>query len=319
MRTCLNQSEKSNSYQDLDPLFLYLKQIKKYSLLTSEEEVSLGKKMANIKKEIYNLNKRHKEDGIIDEDFRRKRKELRKREKQIKDVMITSNLRLVVSIAKKYRNSNLSLLDLINEGNIGLMKAVEKFDYTKGFRFSTYSTWWIKQVIVRSLADKGRSIRLPVHMVNEIKKCFEMSGIVMQEIGREPKPSELAEYMNISVEHLISLIGLSKDIGSLDVPVSSENITHLLDLISDENYIEPFEQVLHITVQEVFKRVFKGLEKREREILELRFGINNNVPHTLHEIGQKFNITRERVRQIQNRAIAKIRNTTSIQDLKTII
>lgn len=299
---------------DTDPLALYLKQISQYPLLTIEDEQQIGELIQNLRKELGELRRREQtelqEREKIEKEIRLLEEDLRIQ----KNRMINSNLRLVVSIAKKYQHRGLSLLDLIDEGNIGLIEAVERFDYTKGCRFSTYGTWWIRQAIIKSLADKGRVIRIPIHMLNTIKKCYFIAKNLTQELGRDPNNSELSEYMNISKEKVSVIMQLTQETASLDTTVDDDNLTRLSDLIRDDGNAEPFESVFHLTIQDTLTEVLKQLSEREMRIIQLRFGLDGEGPLTLEETGKLLGITRERVRQIQEKAIAKLRLFSRIQD-----
>jgi RNA polymerase primary sigma factor len=309
----LNQDEKvsANGY-DTDLLALYLKQIAHYPLLTVQEEKDLGEKIARKREELMVLRE------AIDEGDKAVNKRMVDEAEELfrlyKNKMINANLRLVVSIAKKFQHRGLSLLDLIDEGNIGLIEAVERFDYTKGCRFSTYGTWWIRQAIIKSLADKGRVIRIPIHMLNTIKKCYFVAKHLTQELGRDPDVHELSEYLEFPPEKIRDIMKLSQETASLDTTVDDDNMTTLADLIMDSNSEEPFERVFHLTLQDTLDEVLKQLSEREMKIIQLRFGLAGEGPFTLEETGKYLGITRERVRQIQEKAMKKLRNMSKIQD-----
>lgn len=301
--------KKSLKTGDTDPLALYLKQISKYPLLTVEDEQKIGEIIKNLRESLAGAStgRCRQEEKRLEDDLRRQ-----------KNRMINSNLRLVVSIAKKYQHRGLSLLDLIDEGNIGLIEAVERFDYTKGCRFSTYGTWWIRQAIIKSLADKGRVIRIPIHMLNTIKKCYFVAKHLTQELGRDPNSEELSEYMNIPANKVKDIMKLSQETASLDSTVDEENVTRLADLIRDEASAEPFDLVFHMTLQDTLGKVLRQLSEREKKIIQLRFGLDGEGPFTLEETGRMLGITRERVRQIQEKAMTKLRGITRIQDYHDI-
>lgn len=301
-----------------DPLALYLKQISRFPLLTVAQEQDIGEKIQTAKGEM-----RRMLEGIDVQNLDDEHKlPLRHKETlllALKNRMINANLRLVVSIAKKYQHRGLSLLDLIDEGNIGLIEAVERFDYTKGCRFSTYGTWWIRQAIIKSLADKGRVIRIPIHMLNTIKKCYFVAKHLTQELGRDPSNGELANYMNLSEDKIKEILKISQETASLDGTVDEESVTRLSDLIRDENVQEPFEDVFSLTLQDTLGNVLQQLSEREMRILQLRFGLGGEGPLTLEETGKMLGITRERVRQIQEKAITKLRGLKMIRELKEFV
>ncbi|TVR70189.1 MAG: sigma-70 family RNA polymerase sigma factor [Spirochaetaceae bacterium] len=296
---------------DSDPLAFYLKQISSYSLLTVKQEQAIGKKIQEIRATLRVL---REDESVPRSVVLRQEEELR----ACKSRMINANLRLVVSIAKKYQNRGLSLLDLIDEGNIGLIEAVERFDYTKGCRFSTYGTWWIRQAIIKSLADKGRVIRIPVHMLNTIKKCFFVAKHLTQELGRDPASDEVSRYMNVSPGRVQEINRLSQDTTSLDVTLDDDSYTRLADLIEDEQQIQPFDLAFHLTLQDTLEEVLAELNEREMRIIKLRFGLGGEGPYTLEETGRFLGITRERVRQIQEKAIEKLRENMVIQDYRNL-
>ena len=271
-----------------DPVRMYLKEIGRISLLSSEEEMDLSVRIAN-------------------------------GDEAAKNVLAESNLRLVVSIAKRYVGRGLLFLDLIQEGNIGLMKAVEKFDYGKGYKFSTYATWWIRQAITRALADQARTIRVPVHMVETINKMARVQRQMTLELNREPSDEELAEKMGISVEKVREVMKISQDPVSLDTPIGEEDDSHLGDFIKDERSMSPEEYATNEILKEEIQNVLMTLQEREREVLELRFGLVDGTSHTLEEVGKKFNVTRERIRQIEAKALRKLRHPSRAKKLKDFL
>lgn len=306
---------------DSDPLAFYLKQISEYRLLSVADEQSIGQHIQELRSEVTQLETSiatatevlsPEELGAV----RAKHVAASEQLRLYKSRMINSNLRLVVSIAKKYQHRGLSLLDLIDEGNIGLIEAVERFDYTRGCRFSTYGTWWIRQAIIKSLADKGRVIRIPVHMLNTIKKVYYVAKHLTQELGRDPANGEVGDYMNVTAERVQEIQRLSQDTTSLDVPLDEDSSTRLSDVIEDEQLTQPFDFVFNLTLQDTIEGVLDELNEREMRIIKLRFGLGGEGPYTLEETGQFLGITRERVRQIQEKALSKLRDNIVIQDLK---
>ena len=271
-----------------DPVRMYLKEIGRISLLSGEEELELSVRIAN-------------------------------GDEAAKNILAESNLRLVVSIAKRYVGRGLLFLDLIQEGNIGLMKAVEKFDYGKGYKFSTYATWWIRQAITRALADQARTIRVPVHMVETINKMARIQRQMTLELNREPSEEELAEKMGITVEKVREVMKISQDPVSLDTPIGEEDDSHLGDFIKDERSMSPEEYATNEILKEEIQNVLMTLQEREQEVLELRFGLVDGTSHTLEEVGKKFNVTRERIRQIEAKALRKLRHPSRAKKLKDFL
>lgn len=268
-----------------DPVHLYLKEIGNYPLLTMEEEVELAKRI---------------EEG----------------DEAAKQALAESNLRLVVSIAKRYVGRGLSFLDLIQEGNLGLIKAVDKFDYSKGFKFSTYATWWIRQAITRSIADQSRTIRIPVHMSEIINKTYRVSRTLLQELGREPTEQELADALDMTVEKIREVLKISSDPISLDIPIGEEEDSHLGDFIRDENILGPEESASYSILRDQISMLLDTLTEREQKVLILRFGLTDGRTRTLEEVGKEFNVTRERIRQIEAKALRKLRHPSRSKHLK---
>ena len=268
-----------------DPVRMYLKEIGKVPLLTAEEEIELAKRME-----------------LGDEEAKKR--------------LAEANLRLVVSIAKRYVGRGMLFLDLIQEGNLGLIKAVEKFDYRKGYKFSTYATWWIRQAITRAIADQARTIRIPVHMVETINKLIRVSRQLLQELGREPSPEEIAEKMEIPVERVREILKISQEPVSLETPIGEEEDSHLGDFIQDDNVPVPADAATFTLLKEQLEEVLSTLTEREQKVLILRFGLEDGRSRTLEEVGKEFNVTRERIRQIEAKALRKLRHPSRSRKLK---
>ena len=268
-----------------DPVRMYLKEIGKVPLLTPEEEIDLAKRME-----------------MGDESAKKR--------------LAEANLRLVVSIAKRYVGRGMQFLDLIQEGNLGLIKAVEKYDYSKGFKFSTYATWWIRQAITRSIADQARTIRIPVHMVETINRLIRISRQLLQELGREPLPEELAKKLDMPVDRVREIMKISQDPVSLETPIGEEEDSHLGDFIQDEHVQIPVDAATYTLLHEQLMEVLDTLTDREQKVLRLRFGLDDGRPRTLEEVGREFNVTRERIRQIEAKALRKLRHPSRSRKLK---
>ncbi len=295
-------------YDGTDPLAYYLKQISDYPLLSAREEHSLAMRISRLKGRIAELESAPRATGASEE-----LESLRAECREAKHRMVQANLRLVVSIAKRYQHQGLGLLDLIDEGNIGLLEAVDRFNYRKGCRFSTYGTWWIRQAIVKALADKGRVIRIPVHMLTHIRRCFSVSRQLTDELGRSPRVEEIAERLGCDPERVEEVSRFAQDAASLDVTVDDENSTRLSDLIEDDASLAPAESAYRDGVREHIQDALSVLTAREKHIIKLRFGIGSEGPYTLEETGERLGITRERVRQLQEKAIRKLRQLHTIR------
>ena len=268
-----------------DPVRMYLKEIGKVSLLTADEEIELAQRME-------------------------------KGDENAKKRLAEANLRLVVSIAKRYVGRGMLFLDLIQEGNLGLIKAVEKFDYRKGYKFSTYATWWIRQAITRAIADQARTIRIPVHMVETINKLIRVSRQLLQELGREPSPEEIAEELDMSVDRVREILKISQEPVSLETPIGEEEDSHLGDFIQDDNVPVPADAAAFTLLKEQLIEVLGTLTEREQKVLRLRFGLDDGRARTLEEVGKEFNVTRERIRQIEAKALRKLRHPSRSRKLK---
>ncbi len=275
-----------------DPIRMYLKEIGKIKLLSPEEELEVAKKMA--------------EGDEQERDAARKR-------------MSEANLRLVVSIAKRYVGRGMQLLDLIQEGNLGLMKAVEKFDYTKGYKFSTYATWWIRQSITRAIADQARTIRIPVHMVETINRVLRTSHAMVQKLGREPTTTEIAKELHMDVNKVEEILKIAQEPVSLETPIGEEEDSHLGDFIQDDEASQPSEEASYTLLREQLEEVLSTLTPREEQVLRMRFGLVDGKPHTLEEVGKEFDVTRERIRQIESKALRKLRHPSRSKKLRDFL
>ncbi len=284
----LDDAEITKDVNINDPVRMYLKEIGRISLLSSEDEMNISMRIAA-------------------------------GDKEAEKILAESNLRLVVSIAKRYVGRGLLFLDLIQEGNLGLMKAVEKFDYDKGYKFSTYATWWIRQAITRALADQARTIRVPVHMVETINKMVRVQRQMTLELNREPSEEEIAKKMGISVDKVREVIKISQEPVSLETPIGEEDDSHLGDFLKDESSLSPEEYAENEILKEKIKEVLQTLQPREQQVLELRFGLVDGICHTLEDVGKRFNVTRERIRQIEAKALRKLRHPSRAKQLKDFL
>ena len=271
-----------------DPVRMYLKEIGKIPLLSQEEELAIAQRMAQ-------------------------------GDEKARQEMAEANLRLVVSIAKRYVGRGMQLLDLIQEGNLGLLKAVEKFDYTKGYKFSTYATWWIRQAITRAIADQARTIRIPVHMVETINRVIRTAHSMVQELGRDPTPEEIAKEMKMDVARVEEILKISQEPVSLETPIGEEEDSHLGDFVQDEEASQPAEAASYTMLREQLEEVLKTLTSREEQVLRMRFGLTDGKAHTLEEVGKEFDVTRDRIRQIESKALRKLRHPSRSKKLRDFL
>ena len=306
-----------------DPVRMYLKEIGKVPLLSADEEIDLAQNMEDgaVATEKINVLK-GRIDGASEEEKAEIKEEIKTLQRDVdkgadaKKRLAEANLRLVVSIAKRYVGRGMLFLDLIQEGNLGLIKAVEKFDYKKGYKFSTYATWWIRQAITRAIADQARTIRIPVHMVETINKLIRVSRQLLQELGREPSPEEIAKEMNMPVERVREILKISQEPVSLETPIGEEEDSHLGDFIKDDNVPVPADAAAFTLLKEQLEEVLGTLTEREQKVLTLRFGLEDGRARTLEEVGKEFNVTRERIRQIEAKALRKLRHPSRSRKLK---
>ena len=308
-----------DSFSIDDPVRMYLKEIGKVPLLSADEEIALATRM-NAKNDAEARIKAAEESGetIPEEEMAALKKTIKDGEKA-KQKLAEANLRLVVSIAKRYVGRGMLFLDLIQEGNLGLIKAVEKFDYTKGYKFSTYATWWIRQAITRAIADQARTIRIPVHMVETINKVIRVSRQLLQSLGHDPSPEEISAEMGMPVDKVREILKIAQEPVSLETPIGEEEDSHLGDFIPDEGASEPSEAASFTLLQEQLVDVLSTLTPREEKVLKLRFGIEDGRPRTLEEVGKEFNVTRERIRQIEAKALRKLRHPSRSKKLKDFL
>ena len=306
-----------------DPVRMYLKEIGKVPLLSADEEIELAQNMEDGAVAIEKINVlKGRLDGASEEEKAEIKEEIKTLQRDVdkgadaKKRLAEANLRLVVSIAKRYVGRGMLFLDLIQEGNLGLIKAVEKFDYKKGYKFSTYATWWIRQAITRAIADQARTIRIPVHMVETINKLIRVSRQLLQELGREPSPEEIAKEMNMPVERVREILKISQEPVSLETPIGEEEDSHLGDFIKDDNVPVPADAAACTLLKEQLEEVLGTLTEREQKVLTLRFGLEDGRARTLEEVGKEFNVTRERIRQIEAKALRKLRHPSRSRKLK---
>lgn len=306
-----------------DPVRMYLKEIGKVPLLSADEEIELAQNMEDGAVAIEKINVlKGRLDGASEEEKAEIKEEIKTLQRDVdkgadaKKRLAEANLRLVVSIAKRYVGRGMFFLDLIQEGNLGLIKAVEKFDHKKGYKFSTYATWWIRQAITRAIADQARTIRIPVHMVETINKLIRVSRQLLQELGREPSPEEIAKEMSMPVERVREILKISQEPVSLETPIGEEEDSHLGDFIKDDNVPVPADAAAFTLLKEQLEEVLGTLTEREQKVLTLRFGLEDGRARTLEEVGKEFNVTRERIRQIEAKALRKLRHPSRSRKLK---
>ncbi len=308
-----------DSFNIDDPVRMYLKEIGKVPLLTADQEVELATTMSAGREAEERVAQAEADGEVLsDEELAQLKKQIKAGEKA-KQSLAEANLRLVVSIAKRYVGRGMLFLDLIQEGNLGLIKAVEKFDYTKGYKFSTYATWWIRQAITRAIADQARTIRIPVHMVETINKVIRVSRQLLQELGHDPSPEEISEEMNMPVDKVREILKIAQEPVSLETPIGEEEDSHLGDFIPDEAASEPSEAASFTLLKEQLVDVLSTLTPREEKVLKLRFGIEDGRTRTLEEVGKEFNVTRERIRQIEAKALRKLRHPSRSKKLKDFL
>ncbi|MDX6257637.1 MAG: polymerase primary sigma factor, partial [Frankiales bacterium] len=295
-----------------DPVRMYLKEIGKVPLLTAEEEVDLAKR---IEAGLFSSEKLATSKKLQDK-MRRDLEWIERDGQLAKKKLVEANLRLVVSIAKRYVGRGMLFLDLIQEGNLGLIRAVEKFDYTKGYKFSTYATWWIRQAITRAIADQARTIRIPVHMVETINKLIRIQRQLLQDLGREPMPEEIAKEMDLTPDKVREILKVSQEPVSLETPIGEEEDSHLGDFIEDSDAVVPVDAASFILLQEQLDSVLHTLSDREKKVIQLRFGLTDGHPRTLEVVGREFGVTRERIRQIESKTLSKLRHPSRSQKLR---
>jgi RNA polymerase primary sigma factor len=299
-----------------DPVRMYLKEIGKVPLLTAEQEVILAKAIEEGEAATAELDKAAAEVKKLSSTRLRELQRVERHGQLAKKKLIEANLRLVVSIAKRYVGRGMLFLDLIQEGNLGLIRAVEKFDYTKGYKFSTYATWWIRQAITRAIADQARTIRIPVHMVETINKLIRIQRQLLQDLGREPTPEEIGREMEFSPEKVREILKVSQEPVSLETPIGEEEDSHLGDFIEDSDAVVPVDAASFILLQEQLDSVLHTLSEREKKVIQLRFGLTDGHPRTLEEVGREFGVTRERIRQIESKTLSKLRHPSRSQKLR---